>query len=41
MEGVAINIPELQDSHMNLIDSWEQPIMYDIAGAIVHSVKKA
>lgn len=40
MEGAAIYIPELQDNHMNLINSWEWPIIYDIAGAVVHSVKK-
>lgn len=40
MEGAAIYVPELQDDDIFLIDSWELPIMYDIAGAVVHSVKK-
>lgn len=39
MEGAAIYVPELQDNHMNLIDLWEWPIIYDIAGAVVRSVK--
>lgn len=39
MEGAAIYVPELQDNDMHFIDLWEWPIIYDIAGAVVHSVK--
>lgn len=39
MEGAAIYVPELQDNDMHLIDLWEWPIIYDIAGAVVHSVQ--
>ncbi|EZA46378.1 hypothetical protein X777_00223 [Ooceraea biroi] len=32
MEASAIHVPKLQDFHLNLLDKWEWPIIYDIAG---------
>ncbi|XP_071579887.1 uncharacterized protein [Temnothorax nylanderi] len=40
MEASAIHVPELTDVYLNLIDKWEWPIIYDIAGAVIRSIKK-
>lgn len=39
MEASAIHVSELQDFHLNLLHK-EWPIIYDIAGAVICSVKK-
>lgn len=40
MEASAIHVPQLEDFHCNLLDKWEWPIIYDIAGAVINSVKR-
>ncbi|XP_036147613.1 uncharacterized protein LOC118647242 isoform X1 [Monomorium pharaonis] len=38
-ETCAIKIPQVSDNQMHSIDEWEWPIIYDIAGSVVRSVK--
>lgn len=40
MEASAIRVPQLEDFHLNLLDKWEWPIVYDLAGAVINSIKK-
>lgn len=39
-EECSIKIPEVTDEQMHIIDEWEWPIIYDIAGAVVPSIKR-
>lgn len=39
MESSALALPRLKDHHINLLDSWELQIIYDMAGSILHSIK--
>lgn len=38
-ETCAIKVPQVTDNQMHSIDEWEWPIIYDIAGSVVHSIK--
>lgn len=38
-ETCAIKVPQVTDNQMYSIDEWEWPIIYDIAGSVVHSIK--
>jgi len=39
MESSALALPQLKDRHINLLDSWELQVLYDIAGRVLHSIK--
>lgn len=40
MEESAIRVPQVEDHHLSLIDPWECAVLYDMAGAVIISLKK-
>ncbi|XP_071576398.1 uncharacterized protein [Temnothorax nylanderi] len=40
IEVSSIHVPLLSDERMHLIDEWEWPVIYDVAGTVIHSIKK-
>ncbi|XP_026824274.1 uncharacterized protein LOC113561682 [Ooceraea biroi] len=38
-ETCSIHVPQVTDDQMHSIDTWEWPIIYDIVGSVVHSIK--
>ena len=40
MEASAVSVPRVQDSHLSSIDDWECAVFYDLAGAVLRSLKR-
>ncbi|CAL1682466.1 unnamed protein product [Lasius platythorax] len=38
-KACTIKVPQVTNMQMHIIDEWEWPIIYDIAGSVLHSVK--